>query len=775
MRGAARRAVALGADLAWLAAPLLGLGGLVQALGTGSPDVPPVFAVLGIFLVPGFCLAPRLLGPERADDPLERWVFGFVLSYLGYGGLALGCRLLGLGYDVFGVAFAGLAAAALVDRARALGAGAPRRVRKFAPELACLALLALLAAVLFARPPSNDVRFFDENALASLESRSFAPGSSDVRAHGLAEPQARMRANLVHAGLAVVAAAADVSPRVVARVSAPPLLGWLMLLSLTAFVRAVAGGRVNVCLCALGVIAPLTLFFQGTEWFWFEHRMPNNPTLDKDFALFLLLPALAVAAWRSLSGEGARWALVFAAGALVSVWTHPLTPVYLLLTTFVLGLARIGRDRWRRPVALAALAALAVGASVSFVGPGAAQRRVLELLRRDAALRPRHFARPFYIFPEPALRDPERSTLDWCCGGLPTVRPRVTFGSGLVRASLAVTVLWSALLLAARLRRRRGAEDDASRAEPLALAAALCAAAAVGVLALPGGAMVAWRLLAGGLLGALAALLVAASAWRAAPAGDAHEVVALRVQAGYLALLAGLSVGAVPLLAVALHLYGAVNRLHWVYLGFFSLVFVAERLCRLAPGRLRAWLPGLLLALLVADQVATPGPALLSRAGLATSVLDEPSAIGRARVEAVLARDEGRGARAVLEAPAWLLPGDRVLPWYRNLRELPAQHALMAHAVYYREIFAEAQAFERRGDAFLADFAAYNDYHDLRPTPRLLAWLERRGVTLLALPAPRPAAARFVAALARRWPHPVRRVAANVWRIADPPRGGSAE
>ena len=88
-------------DLAILLAPLLGVAALSPVFGLGSGDTVRFTAVFVAVLIPGWLTAARLLNSEERRDPLLRTSLALLLGYLAYGGVALGCRALGLGYAAF--------------------------------------------------------------------------------------------------------------------------------------------------------------------------------------------------------------------------------------------------------------------------------------------------------------------------------------------------------------------------------------------------------------------------------------------------------------------------------------------------------------------------------------------------------------------------------------------------------------------------------------------------------------------------------------------------
>ena len=194
-----------------------------------------------------------------------------------------------------------------------------------------LVLTLVLSAFFFAYTPSNDQGLFDFNMLESLEHWSFAPSAMDVRPFGLDEPTPRNRSNLYHAFFAVLGTVVDVSPSLLTGFVATPFFGMLSLLALVVFTAGVTRGSVNPFFLLLAVIAPFTLFrpyeplqqYTNFVAYWYDYRVLNSPTLDKDFSGFFILPMLLFFAWRYLTSGGRRWLGMLFLGIPVCVWTHP--------------------------------------------------------------------------------------------------------------------------------------------------------------------------------------------------------------------------------------------------------------------------------------------------------------------------------------------------------------------------------------------------------------------------------------------------------------------
>lgn len=789
--------------MAALLLPLAGVAALAPLAGIASWDTGRFAATFALFLLPGWVAGARLVQPDERDDPILRPCLALLLSYLAYGSIALGCRALGLGFAAFYTAFASLGAVAIAWGWRAAAARPTGTLIAHWREHTCVALAVALSVALFVHPFSNDVSLFELNLLESLELRSFAPSALDVRILGVDTPQPRMQANLMHSFFAVLGVAADVSPRVLIYYVAPPFLGLFALLALTCFVRAVAGRRFDPLLVFAAVIIPFTLLYRGRFVYWYEFRVLNNPTLDKDFDGYFLLPMLLFATWRVLCGNGLRWLALLAVGGGVMVWTHPVGPTYLLLSCGALVAATLHRQRLARAGAIMTIAAGAFTLCTLAIDPLETQPYVQELLRRDLA----EGKTRYWIGHYTKQGTNSGSGIRYCCGDRPIVSPKHFFGSALVHSSVFLSLPWAGVFAWRRWRDGRGGPrpggPPSSPAPALFAAGALALAAGVVWLFLPPELPTLSLLVVGALTGPLVTLLVMASAWVDAPSAlpreseggtstsdsailGFREIHAMRLQAAYLALLLGLYSGAAVLLSHSMDLAGGIPRLSWLYLGFFPLAYgcayllwAAHKLfahgvsrlpgsAAIAAERAFAALPALLLVLHVADQanaLRQKESALLSRLGVGASVVDEWWHLSAPIARMVDSEDGGYGADAPLRAPPWLRDGDRVLiSRSRMYTSFRGRYEVMKRAVFYREPYAEAFAFQHLGEDFLRELEAYNDFHDERVTEALISWLHAREVSVIVM-STRPETRRFIERLRQHSPFQIEKVRTGLFSV----------
>jgi len=745
------------------------VGALAAGFGHAGTDALRVSAALYLFVLPGWIASLRWLAtPElRADVPLRLSV-GFSLSYALYGWTALCLRLVGLGFDAY-LCVHGLFLVAVLWWSRAREPSEPRSLVRHPANL-LLPVAAVLAAFCFANPTGNDIPYFEAQTLESARVAGFTVSAIDVAPFGVDEPHPRMTANLLHVFIGLLAYASDVSPRVVLHLVAPILLGTIALLGLSTLVRHLAGERVHPAWAFLAVTAPWSALYSARHVYFYEFRFLNSPALDKDFALFVALPPLLLGAWRYLRFGEQSWLALPLLGAVPLAWSHPVAPVFLVMGCAVLCLAISWRHHARRVFAVLAASGFGLAVAHLVIDPTSTQELVGALTTRDLDSGTLHYDPMFY----PSLGREGASGIDECCGGRLIIEQEYFFGSSLVSRSIQATLLWSGLVaVGAAVRRPRNR---------LMLATGALAAATAGV---------AWWLATASplsfsvllLSGAMALLSALGTQWLAirTQAGDEctdYELIALRLQAAWIAALVLTYVLGSALVSHSPAMVVGLTRLAWFYFGFLAFAHLGARLqAGLAhgadaigrSGRLVSALPAVVLFAHVGDLVANGAGGGRTMAERVLPFLAHDPTLGASTPERPMHAampEVGRGLASAQERPLWLASGDCVLmapysPWFRE------RYALLKQQVFYREPLAEAHAWDRIGDDFLREIDAYNDFHDRRVTPRLVDWLQRRRVSLIVFgPHSRRPDRRFVRGLARAWEGEIQPIEEFGYRIA---------
>ena len=327
----------------------------------------------------------------------------------------------------------------------------------------------------------------------------------------------------------------------------------------------------------------------------------------------------------------------------------------------------------------------------------------------------------------------EHSGVTYCCGDRPIIRAqrflREWIDQTLPRVHASLDLPCS---FVRRVRWARGAAPWASREragwsvlrQPLVLAtgaALTCESARQ--LTVRGDAATLGLLATSAVACSVGLAMVAAAAWWAddgrGPADpDPLENRALRLQASYIGVLAAMFLVGSLALWVSVAWIRGLERLSWLYFGFFSFAFVATYLWEgtrrglawvlrrggALPGpwtrRLAAVGPAVLVALHAADQVTTlwsGNETYLGRAGLSESVADLDFFPMPNFARRVIEIDDELGARDPLKRPAWLRDRDVVLLGQHYL-PFKYKHATMKQAAHYRELYSQRRSRSSTSD-----------------------------------------------------------------------------
>lgn len=286
------------------------------------------------------------------------FALAFFASYSLYAVVAAAVRTMSLGYNSFYAAFA-LISFALVLREWRVGEWRARQQVHW-PSVSVLALAVILTSTYFQFPSLNDQGLFDSNILSSRMTRTFRPSADDVLPFGITSPQPRMSANLYHAFYAVASELARTDPRELTFVIANPFIGLFFFVTMTSVLWELSFRRVDPVFCLVAVVFAFALAFTSSNVYWYSFRFLNGPTLDKDFALFILLPALMICAFRGIVSEPdqtRRWFAWLLLGIPAAILSHPVTPVYFAISAGVISAALMNRRRWHRIAAVMTIAA----------------------------------------------------------------------------------------------------------------------------------------------------------------------------------------------------------------------------------------------------------------------------------------------------------------------------------------------------------------------------------------------------------------------------------
>jgi len=301
-------------------------------------------------------------------------------------------------------------------------------------QLAMIAVLILFSVCVYRTPRSNDIPQFILQQQDMLLTDTLSPSNIGLAAMEVEEVMPRWRANYWHALPVVLAKASGVAvDQVLLRYGTIPV-AFSVLLCLTELVRGLAGRYISYPLALTAVLGPALLWFRNFNAFNYSFRLTNNFWLDKDFALFFLIPMTLWLGGRAMQGQrGSHWTLWAIIPALLRF--HPMTAIYLVLLvppTAVLVMPRSPAGLKRMAWLVTASAALFL--TVVIIGDAQsyhdAIRQIIALdYRQHLSGRPLHYWSGFYnSMPDTNLHS---DTTEWVSGRLQMKRS-VIFGCGLL-------------------------------------------------------------------------------------------------------------------------------------------------------------------------------------------------------------------------------------------------------------------------------------------------------------------------------------------------------
>lgn len=666
-----------------------------------------------VFLIPGWLLSAAWTG-NRASLT-TRYLHAVISSIAAHGCLIFLGYAIGAGFDLYFVAFAALVLVTGWMRARQLAGGraTPQRLAINARELCIWIAVMFLVVSIYRMPRSNDIAQFSLQQQDMAAARSLQTSSIGMSAMGIDEAMPRWRAHHWHLWGSLMADATGLPVIGVLYRWAPIPLALSVIVSLIQIVRRLLGRPAPLWAVALAVFGPVVLWYRAYNAFNYSFRLTNNFCLDKDLALFLLVPAVVYLATGFLRGSRRHvWPLLFLIPALVKF--HPMTVVYLvaLLPFVVIG---YGQLRWRgerqiaipdRTTVLVGLAALVLFVAVVAIGDAQTSHehinRIIRMDFADSQLgRPLHYWVGHYA----AVED-HGLALDstaWTHGQL-HLRATLFLTCGLLASAQLGCLIWGFYLL------MNLSSRDLRR----------------------------W----------CAATLSFALLWLAW-------------------LLSPLFLSQFP------HYLAGYERIHWfAYLpalvavaravtivGGAALSVAGSAIRALSPSRCE-WIATVAVSLLLLYSSVSfllMNSTVLQRVRVLSSLLDFELAAQSDRVDGYHAERFGKALHST--RPAYLKPDDRVLFLDASGND---QYWLIKQSNFWSEPYAEAFVLERRGDGFLRDRKYFYALLDRVSIEGVEPWLDEQNVDLIV--DRRDGADEFIDSLGLR---NVKRLEPGVWRRTD--------
>ena len=535
-----------------------------------------------VFLIPGLRLA-RYFEP---DLNITYLTIAFFVSYSLYSAIAISLRSVGLGYNAFYIVFAVIVVASFV-----WPVPGPRTIDK--PHLWTCLIIALLAVAYFQFPPMNDQGIFDNNIISSRIERNFMPSNWDVAVFGLSQVQPRMEANLYHAFYALLSEPAHTDPRLLTLLVANPFVGMFMLLAMTSLIWELSSQILPPIFCLSAVVFPFAIWYiGGGAAYWYNFRILNSPTLDKDFSLFVLLPSMTLCAWRVLGAQAdvpLRWLGLMVLAAPAVIYSHSMTAVYFVINSAVLGALFVARRKLARIVVVGGLAAVIFVTGELAVNASDTHASIERLAQIDFAENPTalHFWKGHYV----VSGNLENSLRAYAGTKIGYVTTLYIFQSNAVHLSAWFAIVWSVFLVIESLASSvRGGEVRPWTTGALTVAGSVLGAGSLIMLAdaveplRPRVGIEAVALAIGGIA------LLATASWYSGDrevVGAAAEWRALRLQGVVMCALVGVFAGSSVILKYHVELWRGVERMHWFYFGLSPFAFVFWRVGAMADGTVR--------------------------------------------------------------------------------------------------------------------------------------------------------------------------------------------
>lgn len=211
-------------------------------------------------------------------------------------------------------------------------------------HVALIATVSLFAVSVYRTPRSNDIHQFLLQQQDMLLTESLAPSDVGMAAMEVDKVMPRWRANYWHALPVLLADASGIAvDQIVLRYATIPV-AFSVLLCAIEMVRRLTGPFVGYGAIGLAVLGPIVLWYRNFNAFNYSFRITNNLLLDKDFALFFLIPATLWLVSRVMKGRRRGWIPLLAlVPALLRF--HPMTPIYLSLLFLPLAALSMPRSR----------------------------------------------------------------------------------------------------------------------------------------------------------------------------------------------------------------------------------------------------------------------------------------------------------------------------------------------------------------------------------------------------------------------------------------------
>lgn len=369
-------------DLKPLFAVHLALLIITLLIGPGNLADICVQLVWTAFLTLGWLITPSWIGDHTSM--IRRYLAAMITAIALHAILVMIASLIGFGMHAYLVTWIGVAMVVVFRRAKSLGSDPQIAQRIPTQHRLMIVALILFAVCVYRTPRSNDIHQFMLQQQDMLAEYSLQVSSIGMSAMEVDQPMPRWKSHYWHALPCLIAGASGIAvDQVLLRYATIPI-AFSVLLCLIEMIRSLAGRRISYPFILIAILGPVLVGYRNYNAFNFSFRITNNLLLDKDFALFCLVPATV---WLAVGWIQGRRCYLFPLIGLIPalIRFHPLSAVYLVLLSMPIAMLAMPVDRSRlRRTALLIVSAFALFVLVVLIGDAQSNHeQIREIVQMD--------------------------------------------------------------------------------------------------------------------------------------------------------------------------------------------------------------------------------------------------------------------------------------------------------------------------------------------------------------------------------------------------------
>ena len=347
------------ADIVLLAAFVTALAAISWLFGIPTFSYFKLNIYMAIFLMPGWVLSHHFENGHKGI--IFRFFMSGLIAFIHYGIIAFICFVLKLNFSQF---YALFLISVIVTFIASLKQYSSYKLKnqfnglnpiKFLTGLTTTSLLIYIMRY----PKSADLTKFIGEQLDYLSRRNFEFSKLGMLAFDLDVVQPRMKSHFHHTFIALLSDVTNLDIVSILYILAVPILGLLMFASVYYFIKSIVTSGNNYAFIIFAILAPIFFFDPlAMNPYNYGFRFFNNPTLDKDFAHFFLLPGLLYITVMYLKTSSKKYLVLLLTAIPLTLFTHPLVALYNFITFGALFLGFLGKVRFRDLTIIGAYALL---------------------------------------------------------------------------------------------------------------------------------------------------------------------------------------------------------------------------------------------------------------------------------------------------------------------------------------------------------------------------------------------------------------------------------